>query len=49
MFVTGWDSLALQAAAIERRGDGTNMALVVMEGLIRAQLWPSLLTYPLPL
>ena len=34
MLVTGWDSLAHQAATIEWRGDGTNMALVVVEGLI---------------
>ena len=33
MFVTGWDSLALQGATIEWWGDGTNMALVVMEGI----------------
>ena len=36
MFVIGWDSLALQAATIEWRGIGTNMALIVMEGLISA-------------
>jgi hypothetical protein len=35
--MAGWDSLAHQAATTKWRGDGTNMALVVMEGLIDAQ------------
>ena len=34
--VTGWDSLASQAASIEGRGERTDTALVVSSGLISA-------------
>ena len=36
MSVTGWDSLAFQAATTEWQGEGTDTGLIDSEGLISA-------------